>query len=327
MRHIRRILVAIKDPRAGRNPALAKAAQLARGLHAELCLFHALTDPVYLDVEPLNDPSLEELERQSMRAHCARLAKLASRVRPRTVNVTTAAEWDYPAHEAVIRAAERLHADLIVAECRRTHLAPWLLQFTDWELLRHSPLPVLLVKGHGLYHRPSVLAAVDPVHVKPARVDEEILQYGATVSGALRGALHAVHAYSPQLINMAAGEFATARGLAEADAEAAAAAHAAVDPRLKSAGIARTRRHVLNGFAVDVIEDVARKIHAQILVMGAVSRSGLRRLLIGNTAERMLDRVSCDVLVVKPRRFPVRMARRPRGPRFVATRVFPAVMH
>jgi universal stress protein E len=34
--------------------------------------------------------------------------------------------------------------------------------------------------------------------------------------------------------------------------------------------------------------------------MGAISRSRLRELFIGSTAERILDRLHCDVLVVKP---------------------------
>jgi hypothetical protein len=37
--------------------------------------------------------------------------------------------------------------------------------------------------------------------------------------------------------------------------------------------------------------------------MGAVSRSAIKRFFIGNAAERALDRLSCDVLVVKPRSF------------------------
>jgi Universal stress protein family len=36
------------------------------------------------------------------------------------------------------------------------------------------------------------------------------------------------------------------------------------------------------------------------VVMGAVSRSGLKGLFIGNTAERILDELSCDILLVKP---------------------------
>jgi len=46
-----------------------------------------------------------------------------------------------------------------------------------------------------------------------------------------------------------------------------------------------------------------RRTRARVVVMGAVSRSGLKRLFIGNTAERVLDRLPCDVLIVKPRGF------------------------
>jgi len=34
--------------------------------------------------------------------------------------------------------------------------------------------------------------------------------------------------------------------------------------------------------------------------MGAVSRSRLQEIFLGSTAERVLERVGCDVLVVKP---------------------------
>jgi universal stress protein E len=46
--------------------------------------------------------------------------------------------------------------------------------------------------------------------------------------------------------------------------------------------------------------------------MGAVSRSGLKRLLNGSTAERVIDEVSCDVLIVKPDSFRATVPRRAR---------------
>jgi hypothetical protein len=52
--------------------------------------------------------------------------------------------------------------------------------------------------------------------------------------------------------------------------------------------------------------------------MGAISRSGLKRLLIGNTAERILNATQADVLVVKPRGFSSRIPRARRGARVVA---------
>ena len=52
--------------------------------------------------------------------------------------------------------------------------------------------------------------------------------------------------------------------------------------------------------------------------MGAVSRSGLKRVFIGNTAERVLNDLPCDVLVVKPAHFAKRVPDKVRGMRVVA---------
>ena len=41
--------------------------------------------------------------------------------------------------------------------------------------------------------------------------------------------------------------------------------------------------------------------------MGAVSRSALERLFIGSTAEAVSDKLSCDVLIVKPAGFAASM--------------------
>jgi universal stress protein E len=322
---IRRILVSIKDPGARQFPVLAKVAQLARALEAEVCLFHAMTGPIYLEGVALDEP-LPQLAQKAGATDRGHLERLAKPLRSRGLKVTTVAEWDFPAHEAIIRAAAHFDAQLIVAEAHRTaHRAPWLLHFTDWELLRNSTLPVLLVKTQRPYRRPKVLAAVDPSHAnaKPADLDEEILGFGSTLANALRGALHVVHACDALLVGMSAEELAAPRGIAKAQAKAVARARAALDPKLKSIGLARGRRHIADGFPVDVIQNVARKIRAEMTVMGAVSRSGLKRLFIGNTAERMLDRMTCDVLIVKPKQFRNRIASAARGPRVVAATLVP----
>src|SRR5262245_22669617 len=49
MRRIRCILVAVKEPTTKSQPALAKAAQLARALDAALVLFQAIAAPLYLE--------------------------------------------------------------------------------------------------------------------------------------------------------------------------------------------------------------------------------------------------------------------------------------
>ncbi len=60
---------------------------------------------------------------------------------------------------------------------------------------------------------------------------------------------------------------------------------------------------VREGAAGAVIPAEASRQRADLLVMGAVSRSLPTRPVIGSTAERVIDRVDCDVFVVKPAGF------------------------
>ncbi len=65
-------------------------------------------------------------------------------------------------------------------------------------------------------------------------------------------------------------------------------------------GIPPERVHVLQGTARDSLVTSSERLGADVLVMGAVSRSALERLFVGSTAEAVLDRLGCDVLIVKP---------------------------
>src|SRR5450631_2607169 len=199
MSSIRRILVAIKDLDGKHLPAVLKAAQLARACCAQVELFHGLTAPLYTDGIVLREQGLGSLEQELRQRALRRLESIAERMRMHSIKVTVCAEWDYPSHEAIIRRARSIKADLIVASLHPgRHRVPWLLRLTDWELVRLSPVPVLLVKNPHPYRHPVVLAAIDPghVHEKTLKLDKIILRVGKTLSAALRGTLHAVHAYA-----------------------------------------------------------------------------------------------------------------------------------
>jgi universal stress protein E len=319
MRRVRRILVALKDPAARALPALGKAAQLARALDAELVLFQALADPLYVD-SALLLRGLREIERSLQESGRQRLERRAQRLRRLGIRVSVAAEWDYPAYEAVVRAASRCGADLIVAERHAgRHLAAGLLHLTDWELLRLAPLPVLLVKRPGLYRRPQVLAAVDPDHryAKPLQLDREILQTGALLASALHGSLHALHAYSPLPLTAYTHGTLSQDIVDDMQRRSARAAAEKLARLADPAGIPAARRHLIARHPSDAIEEAAAQTRSAIVVMGALARSGLKRLLIGNTAERVLDHLRCDLLVVKPAGLHRQVPRRRRGARYV----------
>jgi nucleotide-binding universal stress UspA family protein len=66
---------------------------------------------------------------------------------------------------------------------------------------------------------------------------------------------------------------------------------------------ARANVHLVRAEAAEGVGSVARSVHADVVVMGTLSRAGVGGLLIGNTAETVLNRLDCSVLTVKPEGF------------------------
>jgi universal stress protein E len=320
MRTVRRILVAIKDCEAKSSPALVKAAQMAQAFGAHLELFHGISTPLYVDGYNLAGAELPKVEHTFRSRVLAQLEKTAAKLRADGIKVTVAAEWDFPAYEAVVRHAHKFNADLIVADQHPgRHTAAGLLHLTDWELLRLSPVPVLLVKTSGAYRRPVILAALDPRHTfsKPAKLDQRILAASAAFAEALRGTQHVLHAYVPFPVAAGPETLVSQESIDHLQQEATAAAQKALDAELRTSRIPKARRHLVGQHPADAIVQTARETHSSIVVMGAISRSGLKRLIIGNTAERTLDLLGCDVLIVKPHQFANRVPARRRGARIV----------
>jgi universal stress protein E len=316
---VRHILVAVGETGSTAKGEMKKIAALARASGASVELFHAITDPdpEVGFPETVTAETAREQRAAVVRKHERRLERLARNATLRKVPVTCTALWDHPPHEAVIRQARKTHADLVVAATREHRIgARLLLRNTDWELIRHCPVPVLLLKSHRAWHRPAVLAAVDPfhAHARPADLDKRLLKAGGSLAALLRGRLHVFHAYWP-LINVEPEVLSGAPAAMlppEVQALHERQVARAVDRLAATAGIPRRRRHVCMGDVSGELQVLTRQIHAGLVVMGAVSRSALKRFFIGNAAERVLDTLDCDVLVVKPRGFKSQVTPRPR---------------
>jgi universal stress protein E len=327
MQPIRRILVAIKNPTARALPAVNKAAQIAKGLGAQLTLFHDIATPLYAEAWHGRDVDVRSWQREVQTARREQLEKLAARIRKHGVDVDVAADWDYPPYEAIIRKAQRISADLVVVENHHgsgRHPARWLLSYTDWELLRTCPMPVLLVKNRRLYHRPRVLAAIDPSHAfaKPANLDRQILRAGAQLVHALHGELHALNVYYPTVAvapAMPDGPLADIASSQQIEKAAQRELARAVD----GFEVTPSHRHLVEGRPIEAIPRAAKQERSAIVAMGVVSRSGLRRFFIGNTAESVMDQVTADLLVVKSADFTSRVPRSGRGVQVLSLPILP----
>ncbi len=292
-RKFARILVAIADPSAGMNKAVRRAGLLARRTGASIELFNAMA--AFMS-EGTGHAAAERFTRSEAEQNRSQLERIANRLRRENLIVATKVQTGYPVHEAILRQVLLTKPDLLVIEARRHNVfARLLLTQTDFELIRRCPVPLLIVKGRTAWRRPRILAALDPFHAndKPVALDHEIIDAARTVAAAVKGFVHVGHVCRPLIGPLAATPL-------QEKAYRAAVRDRFYDT-LRRFRISKKNAHLNCGDPASELPRLAHSIGAGLVVMGAISRSGLKRIFIGNTAEHALDSLRCDVLVVKPR--------------------------
>ena len=305
MAESRRILV-IVDPTSEAQPALARAVWLGARLGATVELFVCDYDQHLAGERFYDSGSLEGARKAVIDAHLRRLKELAQSCEGGGVAVSVDARWDHPLDEGIVRKVQDVEPYLVVKD---THYHPAIRRAvfsnTDWNLIRSCPAPLLLVKPRDIAATPRVMAAVDPVHEhdKPADLDQEILTRAEELCFAAEGELHVFHAYDPApAIAAATTTMVTpiSAPVSELTEELAHRHRKAFDELMAERPARSFKSHIHQGSPEKLLIALAEQLKADFVVMGAVSRRGLKRAFIGSTAERVLDHLPCDLLIVKP---------------------------
>jgi universal stress protein E len=176
---------------------------------------------------------------------------------------------------------------------------------TDWNLIRTCAAPLWLVKPVELAPKPVFIAAIDPMNAndKPAALDDEILGVGKTLSNSAGAEMHVFHAYDPRVAIASATANAyipVSLPFDEIEKEMRAQHEGRFNEITEYHQVPADRLHLVSGITHEELPELARKLSATVVVMGAVSRNRLKRLFIGATAERTLEHLPCDLLIIKP---------------------------
>jgi universal stress protein E len=306
VREPKRIL-AVVDPTATSQPAAERAAALARRIDARLELFVCDYDSQLVDSASQEFHGLQRARAAFIDDRLCRLREIKKALAAEDLEITVDARWDSPLADGIVRKAMESAADIVFKD---THyhalLKRSIFSNTDWNLIRDCPALLWLVKPRAIAAKPRFLAAVDPLHerAKPTELDDRIIAAAKQLCYPLNGELHVFHAFdvTPAL---ATPMDAMAMPLPIREiTDAMRARHTGAVHELTDAhGIARDCVHVHEGSTRERIVALAEELRADVVVMGAVSRRGLKRLFLGNTAEAVLDKVHCDLLIVKPAGF------------------------
>ncbi len=305
MNKIKKIL-AVVDPTVADQPAVRRAAWLAKCSNSELELLVCYYNE-YLSGDRLFDsPSLEKARDEVIENHEKHLETLAEPLRAEGIVVKTSAVWDHPLYEGIVRHASEAGSDIVVKDTHHhSAVTRALLTNTDWNLIRTCPMPLWLVKPQDVAETPVFVAAIDPMHQhdKPAALDDEILHVSKRVAENVGGNVHAFHAYDPRI----AVATATANAYIPVSLpfdEIEQQMHEDHQKRFNEITqfhkLDDDNAHLVAGLTHEELPLIAEKLKADVVVMGAVARNRWKRLFIGATAERTLEDLPCDLLIIKP---------------------------
>lgn len=229
----------------------------------------------------------------------------ANRLRDAGIDVTTFVLQQRPLSDGILKNNTAMKPKLVVkATLFHSAAKRGTLVDSDWQLMRACPYPLWLVKADNMAESPLIVAAVDPgnAHDKPAVLDYEIVRTANAIAQRTEGDVHLLHSYERLAGIGAAAGMAFKSGklpIDEIDARIKSEHRNALDVLAETNGIGLNHAHQLPGRAEETIPAFARNQNAGLVVMGMLARWGLERMIIGSTAERVIDHIASDILIVR----------------------------
>lgn len=249
---------------------------------AELNLYVCLNDATFgIDGEASADSEQNaETKTAALASYQEKLDEMVKQAEAQGVKASSEVEWDNDWSHAMVKAAQRNKSDMMFKTSRpHSRAERGMRETSDWVVLRSSPCPVLMVKGHRDWSRRRVLAAInihseDKAHIE---LNKAIAEFSGRLAEAYGSEVHYVTAYKGRL--------------QEPNSDQLAA----------QCRVPVEQIHSAEGWPDDIIKETAERLEVDLIVIGNVGRTGMVASAIGNTAEKILDQTHADVLVINQR--------------------------
>jgi len=259
---------------------------------------------IYEGVAELGTSAVEDSARLKtfiLQAAEAELEDELEKARPHFKHLESATMWNPRAWEAVLHAASNVDADLILRatseqESLGERVASVVRTPDEWNLLRHSTVPVMLVKAAAWPAEPVVVCSLDVFDDSHAGLNRNVLTDARRLADLMGAELDLVYAYP--LFEPWVGELGAVKSYTEIKAAVEEEARGRADEIATGAGVSYRHLHLEEGQTAPVLAKLIEEAEASLLVLGTHAREGVRGVLLGNTSERILHAVDCDVVTV-----------------------------
>lgn len=309
-------ILCVVEPGEASKSALERAIVLAENNQASLTAVE-VAEGVAAGLEmPEEWPAAADLQGAMVSAHAQDLEALVDPYRTR-IEIKTKVLTGTPFLE-IIREMLRNGHDLVIKVPENQDWLDRLFGSDDMHLMRKCPCPVWLIKPQAPKSYRRILATVDvgdaypPEELKSrAALNRQILEMASSLALSDCAELHIVNAWA------AAGE-STMRGSFMRTPEEQVVTYVeqvrqqhedSLDTLVREVSshlgqdaldYLKPRTHLVKGWARKEIPTLAKRIDADLVVMGTVARTGIPGFIMGNTAETILNQLDCSVLAIKP---------------------------
>jgi universal stress protein E len=209
----------------------------------------------------------------------------------------------------IIREVMRNNHDLVIKIARgKEGMKDILFGSTAMHLMRKCPCPVLVMKPGRSRRYSRILAAVDvmPAEAKANTLNTKIMDLAISLTHLDQSELHIIHAWNIPFERLLRERMDTSpREIEKWEKETGKLPKRYLDDFLKKYSFEKVKHqiHLLKGKASSLIPELVKKRRINLIVMGTLCRTGIPGFFIGNTAEKVLHRVNCSVMTVKPEGF------------------------
>jgi universal stress protein E len=224
---------------------------------------------------------------------------------PADMVIRTSVCHDRPAADAIV-ARSLEHEPRFVVKGTQYHSPAERANFTytDWRLIRKLTVPLWLVKSRDWQDEPVIVAAVDPTHQhdRAGQLDQIIVDAGKELASRCGGRLLLLHTYE-RLVEIGRHAALTFKPvklpIEELEQNIRELHREKLDALAAANDIPAGQVHQLPGRLPDILPMFARAQGADVVIMGALARSGFKRRVVGSSAEKVLDHLPCDILIAR----------------------------
>lgn len=295
-------ILVIVDHRQQEHHALSRAVEIANNYGSKLTLVISVDQPVNDLLKHLSQSEVAKVEAHINEQHLAELENLAKPLRENHLEVSTEVIWDTNFHHGIITFSKKHSFDLIVKTAHyHNQIQKLLMTPSDWHLMRESGTNVLLVKQGRWPDKSNILGAID-INAKDqshSLLNENIIQHCVSLAEKFDVQPHIINVFPWPLI-----EKRQLQHLFDEDGfyKEGKELHAkALKDYVSDFPIADNQLHLAEGVSTEeAIPEIVKATQSHLLVIGTVGRKGVSGTVIGNTAEKILDSLNCEVLALQP---------------------------